>query len=833
MKKIIIASIALALPTLIQAAPLTPEQALARLGADGKQKAGAFSKGEIRLTHTEKTPAGNVAIYLFDRPGAGFLVVSADDAVKPLLGYSDTGSLSGTLPEPLQYWLGEYARQIEFASTNTRRAPEGDVITIDRPEREPIVPMIKTQWDQDAPYYNMCPMYGVDRTYTGCVATAMAQVMNYWQYPEKGKGSISYDAESIQKRLSLDFSLRKFDWENMLDTYNDGDYTDAQANAVAYLMKACGYAVKMDYGVDSSGALSMLIPRAFKKYFGYDESCRQTMRQYFTLSEWEELIYNELQNVGPVLYGGGSMIGGGHSFICDGYDKDGYFHFNWGWKGMSNGYFLLDALNPYDVGIGGGNGGGYNFTQDVIIGIQPPTGEEYIPEPITLSQNGSFAGYIKDGVLYFDLFAEEGAMFVNYEPSKLKLQLGVIVEAVDNPDFTSYGVAMSDIHFALEPGYGTTPSAFGGGINLEAQNLPDGTYKLTSAILLDDEGSEWTPTRPGRDYFNYIYLHRNGNKYTVEVEDVDRLEVRDGGVRGELYFGTNAKVYVSVHNYADHEMSRGFAPCVIINGEPVMLGESIFLTVPAGATVEREWTTPMYTLNPYFSVSEDTKAVFTFFDESTYNFFDQDLRKNITLHPNPGPPTIRTVQSPVIENGIKRPATGPVIMQGNPTYDIGDPAEIKVLAKIALDEGYFAYPVYAVIIDPNGDYTVEEYNGHEVYFDAPGEMEFRTSVAFPAAEELKRYTIMIGFAYGSNLYQIPKHVCDFVYDSAFAGVDGVTDEASSLRYIGDVLYGNGEISVYDAGGRLVARGCDKVATSSLSSGVYVARNAEASLKIIR
>ena len=171
--------------------------------------------------------------------------------------------------------------------------------------------------------------------------------MNYWKYPERGKGTITYTASTIQKRLSMNFAAKAFDWANMLDRYEAGQYDDTQAGAVAYLMKACGYAVKMDYGTDSSGALAMNVANALTRYFDYDGNIDYQLRQYYSSTEWAEKMYANLRDVGPVIYGGGSMIGGGHSFICDGYSSDGYFHFNWGWTGMSNGYFKLEGLNPY------------------------------------------------------------------------------------------------------------------------------------------------------------------------------------------------------------------------------------------------------------------------------------------------------------------------------------------------------------------------------------------------------------------------------------------------------------------------------------------------------
>ena len=207
--------------------------------------------------------------------------------------------------------------------------------------------MITAMWDQIEPYNNMAPLYGSERTYTGCVATTMAMVMDYWNYPEKGQGKVSYTASTIGKRIELDFSKRKFDWDNMLRSYDiDGEYSAEQTDAVAYLMKACGYAVKMDYSTSASATLAMYIGQAMAKYFNYDPNYRYELRLHHSSSEWEQIIYDNLKNAGPVLYGGGSYLGGGHSFVCDGYDGNGFFHFNWGWSGISNGYFSLDALQP-------------------------------------------------------------------------------------------------------------------------------------------------------------------------------------------------------------------------------------------------------------------------------------------------------------------------------------------------------------------------------------------------------------------------------------------------------------------------------------------------------
>ena len=262
-------------------------------------------------------------------------------------------------------------------------------------------PLIQTTWDQDSPYWNLCPGTGCSKAYTGCVATAMAQVMNYWQWPKKGTGSHSYqpmdpnDPSSKSKRYSTqsaNFGNTTYDWANMKNSYSSS-YTDAEATAVATLMFHCGVATEMMYGNDNDGGSgtytvnygdwtdNSCAQNALANFFGYKKSeltgyvrdgysyGGKTYYQKWSDADWTAMVKAELDKNHPIMYGGASSAGG-HSFICDGYNDQNYFHFNWGWSGENDGYFLLSKLKP---GSGGAGGGGYDFSedQDVIIGIVP------------------------------------------------------------------------------------------------------------------------------------------------------------------------------------------------------------------------------------------------------------------------------------------------------------------------------------------------------------------------------------------------------------------------------------------------------------------------------
>lgn len=352
-------------------AQLTPEEAINRLVSEGGVTRKVVSTGKLKLAYTASTGDIN-QFYVFSNPGEkGFSIVAADDCVAPLLGYSAESSFEpADMPDNMKAWLEGYQRQIDWAIANGMTTTR----TAAKVKRDDISPLIQTRWDQSDPYNLLCPTYGDNvKCASGCVATAMAQIMNYHEWPEKGKGSNSYSCynPSISTNfgtLAMNFANTTFDWANMTDRYNSSS-TEAQKNAVATLMYACGISVNMIYG-PSSGAQSTKGAAAFVNYFDYDKGTTYYLRDYFSGSEWEKMIYDELAAKRPVMYDGVTGNNEGHEFVCDGY-SDGYFHINWGWGGMSDGYFLLSALDPGMQGTGGGSSG-FNFLQGATLGIQKP-----------------------------------------------------------------------------------------------------------------------------------------------------------------------------------------------------------------------------------------------------------------------------------------------------------------------------------------------------------------------------------------------------------------------------------------------------------------------------
>ena len=283
---------------------------------------------------------GRPMLYVFQRgENEGFVIVAADDrTIRPVLGYSHTGTFHASETHPnVWYFMQAYVRQMENIEA---RAPQAKA---DPTLPASVQPLLKTKWNQFAPYNDYCPTLDGVRCPTGCVATAMAQVMYYHQWPQQGRGTYSYFWAKGNTTLSADFSQSDYQWDLMLPKYDAT--ADAEAkHQVAQLMSDVGIAFAMNYETGGSG--TSVNTQAMTEFFDYD-AISNLDRQYCTNNQWENLIRRELADGRPVLYAGGSG-NGAHEFVCDGYDANGYFHFNMGWGGVSDGYYLTTSTG-YDL----------------------------------------------------------------------------------------------------------------------------------------------------------------------------------------------------------------------------------------------------------------------------------------------------------------------------------------------------------------------------------------------------------------------------------------------------------------------------------------------------
>lgn len=405
---------------------LLPILSIASAWADemSEDMAKAYAQ-RFAFTHTiggfdisQLKPMGQVSgLYVFSMSDeGGFIIVSNDDRTIPVLGFSDNGKLDlENIPDNMRAWLQGYADEIAWLQQHDFGWNESRTSSPTRSgmhEKEAITPLVTARWSQRTPYNDLCPDYSAGkRAVTGCVATAMAQVMDYHKWPATTTEAIpGYKDDYGVNHDPLEPTT--FDWDLMANSYSGGE-TSEQNAAVAQLMQYCGYSVEMNYG-PSSGASIFKVAQALKKYFDYNSTTTYITRSFYSNDKWEDIIYHELASNRPVLYGGQST-GGGHAFVCDGYLYDygtDYFHINWGWGGQSDEYYVLSVLDPYSgQGIGGSSSkGGFYFGQEAVIGIQKssdngviaditPAVVDLTPNSLTLSENPIILGETVDMTL--------------------------------------------------------------------------------------------------------------------------------------------------------------------------------------------------------------------------------------------------------------------------------------------------------------------------------------------------------------------------------------------------------------------------------------------------
>ena len=292
---------------------------------------GLLQTQHYRISEVMTDDRGNNTIYLFDSKD-GFIVTPADDALPALLGYGDSPMYdsAGNLPIGFSEWLQYMSQSVSEAAVS------GNSIAVAPSVGEAIAPLCTTAWGQHEPFNTECPEYNGEKCLSGCVATAMAQVMKYHNWPAQGKDELEYHAEKISTDIYTDFSQYTPDWKNMLDDYSSQTATEYQKQAVAHLLRGVGGSVRMNYFPTASGADVNDAAQALLKYWDYSDDIRYMRRSWFSLRDWSQLLYDALKNYGPILYGGFSMSSA-HAFVCDGYDGEGMFHFNWGWDGKADG----------------------------------------------------------------------------------------------------------------------------------------------------------------------------------------------------------------------------------------------------------------------------------------------------------------------------------------------------------------------------------------------------------------------------------------------------------------------------------------------------------------
>ena len=495
-----------------------------------------------RVFVPQNTPNAMVSLndaplYLFNLDGGGYVIVSGDDRTTDILGFSERGHIDANkMPSNMKHWLDGYVKKIQKLPANA--IPQQRATT--RTAKADLLPKLKTAWGQDWPYNLHAPELDVEykgekqtvNAATGCIATAMAQLLNYYRYPDATlKGADKYSGvadvpvrmeegpiDTVQVAWETEAMLAgtTIDWANITDVYNRNS-TDAQIEAVSRLMQWCGLAANMQYGLESMARTDSLA-YALYETFGYEDVYLVYQRNY-DAQGWIDVLYDLIAQEGPLLFGGDCPDdNGGHQFILDGYtniDDTDYFHVNWGWDGEDDGYVTLDVMRPSWLIDDDGNEIGFTESQVATPGMGPngkgieATDKRWYCDLIVV-------GY--DDVVYERLNKNEGFevdyafYFSNYDFPHTAFMSGL---GIYKDDQLVSGMAIYDgydlplwYYIPVDPEIDTSlPLTISIG-----EGLGDGVYQIKMLCCVDGEDN-WVPCRDGEDV-NLVTMTIENNKAT-------------------------------------------------------------------------------------------------------------------------------------------------------------------------------------------------------------------------------------------------------------------------------------------------------------------------------
>ena len=465
----------------------------------------SFSSASLVLSYSSPR------LYAYDVEGR-FVLASGDRRMPPILGYSDGSSFDKAMESDcfrslIQHISADYNPNFRiYKPTNVA---------------EYVEPLCNDTWHQQTPYKNMTPEIDGSHCVVGCVATAMSELMYYYKHPYRGTGSYSYnDSTGCGMILSSDFSQHVYDWDHMLPDYGYNgsvEYTEEEANAVALLASDCGISVGMKYSSGSSGAKVIRQPMALVNYFGYDEGMQMYFRNFFTQCEWDSIMFNELNEGRPMLVGGWNPVRA-HSYLCDGYDSNGFFHLRFGNpEEDANGYYYFTWSTPlqpewYDINQAER---GFNLLQSLLVGVKPKTSETASPQhyiygfshidPLTdISSPIRSGDTFSIGVYYL------GNIGWNEHYGRVGIALKKAGEGKSTPVSSTRLLYTYDHHFPLEEVEDTT---FSDTLHLQLpRSISEGKYKV---VPVYEENGEFIEARTMVGTPNFLTLEVSANGLQV------------------------------------------------------------------------------------------------------------------------------------------------------------------------------------------------------------------------------------------------------------------------------------------------------------------------------
>jgi sorbitol-specific phosphotransferase system component IIA len=538
------------------------------------KKAQTFMPGERFELQKYISSAGGQTVenpfYIFNIDnGGGYVIVSGNDKTTSILGYSTNGNIDlNNIPDNLRYWLESYAEQLKAIDNGTPAVATSRART--RGTRTDISPLIQTTWNQDEPYNLMCPdgngldydEEGYDPTFrsvTGCVATAVAQVMYYHQWPKQTTAIPAYSLSIYNNDVTLkELPATTLEWSKMKLTY-DRNETGASADAVAKLMRYVGQAFQMGYSPSSSGA--NILTDAMINCFNYSKKIHEIYRDEYSTEQWENMVYDELSQNRPIPYSGFSQSGAGHQFVCDGYQSStGFFHLNWGWGGNLDGFFILSIADPDGKQGIGGSDGAYKYGQACLLNFMPAeANEEEIPI-ISTSIPYNYLGetYTRNSTSEnftdVSLTAENSATYTFKPTTTYDAEIGwglyqneQLIECVGSYTCT---IDNRDLNVNWHRYWTTTVKASFG------KNKPNGKYELHQMFRKAGTNDPWTLCDGYGS--NSFMAEINGTSLRISKSDAtaSAFTVNSISVSDLPYVGCEIRVTVNLTNIGDSNQEQ-------------------------------------------------------------------------------------------------------------------------------------------------------------------------------------------------------------------------------------------------------------------------------------
>lgn len=468
------------------------------------------NKGGARSVAAMKVINQNAQLTVLGYAGGGYAVIANDDRFPAVFGYSDA-TQTDEIPTNVQWWMNAVTEALETATANGQSVERS---AVPASYKSAVPQMLTCTWGQEAPFNRLCPTYttaGGEMNYiTGCVATAMSQIMYYYKWPVTGFGSKRYyfTPEGGGNRLNLNanFGETTYDWNSMLNSYDNG-YNDTQAEAVATLMYHCGVAVEMQYNQSGSGARPDMACKALREYFRYNDNIKMYTRDYFPQEEWMNIVYRELNDNCPLLYGGSTLAGegrdgAGHSFVIDGYNEDGLVHVNWGWDGAYDGYYDISMLNPqnYPTGFVAGQSMIIVRTENDNRFTEPYKSMLCLIDNLKITNNGT------------SLTCDQNTMIANVDIDIFEGNVMLVATNMDTNVTTELGNVANSVIIEYGNGASVMP------LPISVASLPDGKYRvyLASKSFYENEAQ---PVRSNEKVNNSYIMTKNGTSITLTAEN--------------------------------------------------------------------------------------------------------------------------------------------------------------------------------------------------------------------------------------------------------------------------------------------------------------------------